>query len=146
MSSTRSSLDHRLFQIGVAIKGLDGLIELVGGLLLLIFGPRRINSTLGRLALEHPWLGAHVHSVSPNSVHLVMAYLFFQGVIKLWLAEALLRERKWVFPVALVLLGLLTVSLIVEFFIHHSVGAVVLFVLNLIIMVLIWREYSNLRK
>lgn len=137
------------------LKGVDGLLEVIGGTLLLVFGTARINHlirTLTQNDLDHPphtfvshLLSAHLHVIEPGSVHFAAFYLLFQGVIKIWLAEALLRERRWVFPVALVLMGLFDIYLLYRIVTHPSIGFAALFAINLIIMVLIWREYGTLR-
>lgn len=152
----RRGWDHRLFQIGVALKGFDGAVELIGGVLMFAYGPHGINRMLQKITqsdlVETPhnffshFLSQHLHLISTGSAHFAAFYLLFQGIIKLWLAEALLRERRWVFPVALVLMAAFEAYMAIHFAGHPGLGVAFLFTLNLIIIALIWREYSTLRN
>jgi uncharacterized membrane protein len=147
---------HRLFQLGMIFKGVDGLIELVGGIALLAFGPTRLNHWVMNATQyeldENPhqffahFLSHHAHGFSPSGVHFAAFYLLFQGAVKLWLAEALLRERARVFPIAMALMSLFELYMIYRFALHPGTGVATLFVLNLIIIMLIWREWQQLKK
>jgi uncharacterized membrane protein len=44
----RKTLLHRLFRIGIAFKGLDGLTELVGGFLFVFFSPDTMSDFVDR--------------------------------------------------------------------------------------------------
>src|SRR5262245_2638401 len=44
-----SGLLDRTFEISIMLKGLDGVLELVGGVLLLFVSPTSINQFIGRI-------------------------------------------------------------------------------------------------
>ncbi len=48
----RSSLLHRTFQTGIALKGIDGILETIGGLTLWFISPSRLNEIVRGL-LQH---------------------------------------------------------------------------------------------
>lgn len=139
----------------MVLKGIDGLVELALAVLLFVFGPHgiteaaiwittRFSSDTTRLWLsEH--LVRHAH-LAAGSVIFAASYLVVQGVVKLWLAEALLRERRKVFPIALGVMGLLIVAVIVREAEKPAIGLHILLLLNVVITFLIWREYTQLKQ
>ncbi|HTK78821.1 MAG TPA: DUF2127 domain-containing protein [Rhizomicrobium sp.] len=109
-----ASAFHFAYLAAVVIKGLDGAIETVAGLITTIAGPWPFYSlavwvTAPELSSHPENRAAHLirHGAS-NLAHapgrFVAVYLLAHGVIKLALAINLLRGRNWIFPVATVLL------------------------------------------
>ena len=151
----RDMLWHRLFQLGVVIKGIDGLLETGGGLLFLLVN----QNTLMRLVfwltrselLEDPddWLAAHLRAafrhLSSRDEAFAAAYLLGHGLVKLGLVVGLWRDKLWAFPAALVVLlgfvGFQTYRLAE----HMSIGLLCLTILDLLVIVLVWREYRRAR-
>lgn len=112
----RSSVLHLAFYAAIAIKGLDGLIETVAGLLIAAFGSGAVYRFA--LWLTAPELATHpanhvAHLVRHGAAKLatvhtgfIVTYLLIHGAIKLALAICLFIEQEWIFPVAsVVLLG-----------------------------------------
>ena len=76
----------------------------------------------------------------------VAMYLLGHGAIKLLMVVGLLREKRWVFPVAIVvLLGFIGFQ-IYRMCGHFSIGLVVFTVLDAVIAALVWNEYRVFRK
>ncbi len=152
--ATRAPWRHRLFQAAMVVKGLDGVLEVAGAVLLLTFGPGGVTGavrflTQNELAEDpHDWLAGllvrHTQDVAAGTVHFAAAYLFFHGLIKLWLVGGLLRERRWVFPVALVLMALFVVYQVVRLTHHPGGGLLFLTVLDVAIIGLVWWEWRAL--
>lgn len=111
----RARLLHRLFAVVVAVKGLDGVIDLVGGAALLLLPP-------GAIAAWADSLTRHELSEDPGDVlagllrqwgadfgpgvqHFVAAYLLLHGVAKLLLVVSLFMGKIWAYPVALAFLA-----------------------------------------
>lgn len=156
MANARSGLEHRLFQITVAIKGVDGALEILGGLLLLIFGAKGVNRTLAVVTEHEATLDqgnffvrtiiGHAHPLPASSVHLTIIYLLVNGVVKIWLVHGLLKELRWMFPVAMGILGLLVAYLVVHLTRHPSASLAFFAALDVITIALVWREYLRLPK
>ena len=106
----------RAFRIAIVLKGLDGVLELAGGIALLFVSPASINhlarwSTAHELAQDpNDLIARHLlHSTSQLSTSTTLygaIYLLLHGVAKVVLVVALLRERLWAYPW---LIGLLVV-------------------------------------
>jgi uncharacterized membrane protein len=147
---------HRLFLAGVALKGLDGLLEVAGGALLAVFGSRGLNTAV-RFLTQHElsedprdavagWLVHQTQAMGVDTVHFATLYLLVHGVVKIVLAGALLRERLGVFPVAMSFLGLFILYQGYRLTVLPSWGLAYLTVLDLVILVLVWREYEAVRR
>jgi len=142
---------HRLFQAAVVLKGVDGILELIGGVLLLSVSPAGLNRLVVALTqhelAEEPddWLVAALRHAadgfSMETKHFASAYLIGHGVLKVFLAVSLLRERLWAFPAALAVLALFVVYQSLRFVRTHSLLLLILTAVDIVVMVLIWREY-----
>jgi len=152
----RKTLLHWLFRIGIVFKGLDGLTELVGGFLFVFFSSDAMSdfvdrNTRGVLQWDPDNLLAHSlrHSfdqMSSGGKIFVAIYLLGHGAIKVLMVAGLLRDKRWVFPVALVvLLGFIGFQ-IYHLCGHYSIGLVVFTLLDAVIAALVWIEYRSLGK
>lgn len=153
----REKILHHLFQIGVLLKGVDGLFETIGGFVFVCVTSHEIRHVVFWLTqdtlLEDPddWIA---HSLRHAFVHfsdgrkiLVGAYLLGHGIIKLLLVVGLWRVKLWVFPVALAVLGGFVGYQVYHLTSHPSVGLSVLTLIDVIIAALVWHEFrSHLRR
>lgn len=144
---------HRLFQAAIVVKGIDGVLEFIGGLLLLLVNSNALHHLVVALTqhelAEEPndWLAIALHRLSESSSvetrHFASAYLIGHGVLKVFLAASLLRERLWAFPLALAVLTIFVAYQLHRFGHTHSIVLLGLTVLDLVVMTLIWREYRS---
>ena len=146
-----------IFRITLILKGLDGLLELVGGVLLLVLRPEQIQG-LARLFTreelnEDPqdFIATHLLAASNSlSAHGGLSlwgalYLLSHGLIKVVLVWAVLRDRLWAYPW---MVGFLLVFIAYQGYamiIHFTIGLLLLTVLDAIVCVLTVREYRRLR-
>lgn len=147
---------HRLFQLGVVLKGIDGVLEVLGAGLLFAIGPAGVSRTV-RFLTQHELaedphdvlaglLVRHTRDLSSGTVHFAAAYLLVHGLAKIWIVGGLIRERRWIFPVALVFLGVFVLYQAYRLLHHPSAGLAFLTVLDVAIMALVWREYEALER
>ena len=95
---TRGDLLDRAFVVGIVLKGLDGVLEVVGGLLLLAVSPATIDQLARALTQHelsedpHDFLATHVlhytGALTVSSVRFAAAYLLLHGVVKIVLVAA----------------------------------------------------------
>ncbi|HEU4989292.1 MAG TPA: DUF2127 domain-containing protein [Gemmatimonadaceae bacterium] len=145
----------RVFTAGVVLKGLDGALEVAGGLTFLFVDPRTLNAAIR-------FLTAHELSEDPGDVvanalrraaahlsaHLALLaalYLVGHGAAKLLVVSGLLRRRAWAFPTALVLIGGFVVYQSYRVALGHSLAIAALTALDLVVLWAVWREYRMLR-
>ncbi len=141
----------RVFTAGVILKGIDGLLEVAGGLLFLTLDPRTLNAAVRFLTANE--LSEDPADVVANALRRAAAhltgdiaafaaiYLVAHGVIKLVLVSGLLRRKTWAFPTALVVLGAFVVYQSYRIVLGHSLAMAVLTVADLVVIWAVWREY-----
>jgi uncharacterized membrane protein len=150
----RSLLD-RTFEIGITLKGLDGVIELAGALLV-AFVPAHVimrfvtHLTDKELAKDpNDFIAGHVLQYTNELVGhdkwFAVFFLLTHGLIKVVLVFGLLRNLAWAYPFAFVTLGAFTVYQFWLIATHPTVGIILLTLFDLFIIWLTWREYQKFK-
>ena len=145
---------HIAFEIGVILKGLNGLLELIGGLLLLVFPPSTIQRfvvglTHNELSKDpNDFIATHLRATAEHlsvSDQLFAAlFLLLHGVIKVLLVYALLRRKLWAYPVAIGVFAGFSVYQMYRYVIQPSGWLIALTVLDVIVILLTWAEWHRL--
>ena len=144
-----------LFRISVALKGLDGALEIIGGIVLLFVSPRSIDD-LVRWATEHELaqdphdlIARHLlHSASQLSASSTLygaIYLLVHGVAKVVLVVLVLRNKLWAYPW---MIGLLLAFIAYQSYrltYRFSIGLLALTLFDAFVAALTWREYRAKR-
>jgi uncharacterized membrane protein len=146
----------RLFRVGIVVKGINGVIETVTGLLFLTVGRTTLtwsvfNLTQHRLLqdpddrLAHSLRHAFSHFSAGNKLFATI-YLLLHGVLKIFLMVSLLREHLWAFPTGMAVLGGFMIYQGYHLATNFSWLLLSLAGLDCIILLLIWHEYRNLKR
>ncbi|MGW1677550.1 DUF2127 domain-containing protein [Saccharopolyspora sp. NPDC002376] len=152
----QKTLTDKLFLVAILAKGLDGAVQLIGGIVLIFARPE----TLTRLAhavvtrdLVGPPAGPLAGHFEQAIEHFanggrafVIFYLILHGVIKLGLVLALLRKVLPMYPVAAAALGLFVLFEILRAVQTRSIVLPLLAALDVAIIVLVIKEYRELRQ
>ena len=155
-NSPRERMLHRLFQIGIWVKGIDGLIETAGGIVLLVISLDAINRYVIALTeneiredsgdlIANALLHA-AHHMTPASKKIAGAYLVGNGIVKIFLAVGILRGKIWCYPVAVAVITLFILLQFVRLCFHFSWTMFLATVVDVIIALLIWREYRKIEE
>jgi len=145
-------IEHGLFLLSVWSKGIAGLVETFGGIVLFCIPQARLNAfviflTAPELA-EDPTdrvatlLQRVVHELATDTKPFVSGYLIIHGVIKVLLVAGLLGRRLWSYSVSLWFLAAFVVYQLYRFLFTHSLWLIALTIVDLIVAFLIWREYQ----
>lgn len=147
---------HQAFEIGVILKGLHALLELLGGMLLVFVSRNTIANLVASVTqeelIEDPkdlvaqYLFQSAQHLSVGSQTFAAWYLLSHGVIKLLLVIGLLKKKLWAYPASLVVLGLFILYQVYRFTFTHSVWLVLLSIFDLIVIWLVWHEYRLMRR
>jgi len=151
--AARERLLDLVFLVGVVVKGADGLVELVGGAILLFVTPHQILG-MTRAVFAHelaedpddPIANAVLHGVAhldAGGSAFLAAYLLVHGLVKLAVVVALLAGSRRVYPWALVVLIGFLIYQVYELITAPSVGVVILTLLDALIIWLTWREWRH---
>jgi len=150
------TLPDKVFAVGLGLKGLDGLGEVVGGLWLLLLGPLRLQAWIGALVAPElrqdpgDFVATHIlhwaAQFNQGSVLFAAIYLLSHGVTKLVVIVEILRGRLWAYP------GLIWLTAaFAAYQIYHmavagpSFAFVALTLFDLLIIALTVVEYRKLR-
>jgi len=145
---------HRFFEVGILFKGIDGGLELVGGLLLLLLSPAAINGIVfffisGELREDPTDLVANLILHSTRTViqsrTLASAFLLLHGVTKLLLVAALVSNRLWSYPAAIVMFTGFTTYQIYQLSHQPSLFLEIVTLLDIIVVLLIIAEYRHVK-
>jgi uncharacterized membrane protein len=100
----RARIVHVLFDIGVIAKGVDGVLETIGGVLLLFVSPTQIHSLVAMLTqhelsedpsdLVSNYLLNSTRDLSTGATVFAATYLLWHGIVKIGLVAALLLRRR----------------------------------------------------
>jgi uncharacterized membrane protein len=153
--SAKPDLLDKTFNVALILKGLDGLLELVGGILLLIISPDTIDRLAHSLTQHelsenpHDLLIHHLLRLTGNLHHTQTfgaVYLLTHGLVKIVIVIGLLRREHWSYYVAFVFLGGFVIYQIYRLTYAPSLGLVLLTVFDLFIIWLTWREFKRRRQ
>ena len=148
----RDALD-RIFEIGIILKGLDGILETIGGLLLLAVTPATINTLVSRVTQhelsEDPndFIANHLlryaHGLTGSAVTFAAVYLLLHGITKIVLVAALLRNQIWAYPWMLAFLLIFIGYQLYRLVLSPAFGLSALTIFDAFIAWLTWREWRK---
>ena len=146
----------RTFRVSVALKGLDGLLEVVGGIALLFVSPSSINRIVRALTAHElaqdptDFVARHLlHSASQLSRGATVygaVYLLAHGVAKVVLVGLVLRNKLWAYPWMIALLLVFIVYQVYQLTSRLSVWIILLTVFDAFVVWITWREYRSKRQ
>jgi uncharacterized membrane protein len=148
---------HTFFEISIIAKGFIALVQTIAGVAVFFisqsFWLRVIKAlTEDELAPDsHDFIreilvsGAHALSVGPR--FFIGFYLASHGLIKGLLILALLKKKLWAYPLAMAVFGLFIVYQMYQYVFHsHSVWLILLSVLDVLVILLTWHEYTYMKR
>jgi uncharacterized membrane protein len=146
---------ERAFAVGIILKGLDGALEVVGGLLLLVVSPGTIDQVSRALTQHelsedpHDFLATHLlhaaGSLTGSSLRFGAAYLLLHGVVKILLVTALLRDKIWAYPWMIAFLVVFILYQVYRMTFAFSIGLLGLTIFDGVVVWLTYREYGKQR-
>ena len=143
----------RTFRVILIFKGLDGVLELVGGVLLLLVSPQQIGA-MARVLTQHELsqdphdliANALVRSTSNLSASASLfgaVYLLLHGLVKVVLVWAVLQDRLWAYPWMIAFLLVFIIYQVYKILVSFSWGLALLTAFDIFIVWLTWREYRR---
>ncbi len=156
MDEKRRNLVHKGFEIGILLKFVDGILELIGGMALFWLSPQTLKGfvwaiTRHELSEDPTDLVANflIRSAQHFSVSARVfgaVYLLSHGIIKIALVLSLWRRKLWSYPAAIVFFILFIIYQMYRYAHHRSIWLVLLSILDALVVMLTWLEYENLKR
>lgn len=153
----KRTLTDRLYFIGISVKGVDGTLELILGVVLLVV-PSLPHTVLEAAADRAGAASAPFAQFVSNYLEnldgtlakwgtgLVILYLIAHGAIKVLLVICLLLRLHRVYPAALVVLTAFLGYEVYLFCVKPGVTLAIFTVLDAVITFLVFREYRELKR
>src|SRR5690349_16914706 len=110
-----TTLLDKTYELGILIKGIDGVLELIGGVAVLVTPPSVVDSLVNRVTQHelqidpNDFIASHIAQFGHEFAHgnhlFAALFLLSHGLVKVVLVVSLLRNYRWAYPFAVVTLG-----------------------------------------
>ena len=145
---------RQVFVVSLLLKGLNAVLELVGGTLLLFTGTVTsiVLFLIQRELIEDPTdfiansIQHYLPYLSEHSQLFASFYLLSHGIIKIFLVGGLLRNKLWAYPAAIGVFVLFIVYQLYRFTYTHSSFLILLTVFDFVVIWLTWHEYKVVKR
>lgn len=142
---------HDAFLVSLTIKAINGVVETLGGLAVLLIGHQRVLNVVQSIAhrelVEDPddhlatsmiqW-ATHFSSGAQEAV---AAYLLAHGILKLFVVYNVMRGRRWAYPTAVTVFSGFAIYQAVLWIEHPGWTLAALTVFDVLIVVLTLLEW-----
>lgn len=146
-------LVDRTFEISVLLKAFFGFFEILSGILFTISDRFILNNFIILMAqqeiTEDPndaiakFLIKSADNLANGSQVFAVVYLIFHGVVNIFLAAALLKNKIWAYPWAMALFSGFVIYQVYRYFHTYSLSLLFLMIFDIFIISVIWLEYKR---
>jgi uncharacterized membrane protein len=150
------TLLDRIFHTGITLKGIGGVLETIGGILLCFISPASMSQTVQWLFLQEfsrdpdGFLTTHVLKESSKLANMdptfASLYLLSHGITKVALVVCLWLNKLWAYPLTMLVFAGFCVYQIHRYTRTHSIMLVLLTIFDLFLIYLTWREYLEQKQ
>ncbi len=146
----------KVFEVSIILKALDGLLETIGGLVLLAVDPAKVTHWATKITQHelssdpHDFVATHIlrsaqHFATGGKIFAAV-YLLVHGLSKIILVIEILRERLWAYKGMIILLGLFIVYQVYRLLYEPAIWLVVLTIFDGFVIYLTIREEKRQRR
>lgn len=156
MDEKRRKLIHKGFEIGILLKFIDGIFELIGGITLAWVTRRTLKGfvwAITRHELSEDPKDLVANFLIKSAQHFSVStkvfgslYLLSHGIIKIALVLSLWRRKLWSYPAAIIFFILFIIYQMYRYEHHHSLWMVLLSIMDVAVIILTWMEYANIKR
>lgn len=150
------SVLHVSFEVGILLKGIHAVIEVLSGVAVLLIKPNQLNRwifaiTRTELAEDPNDFIANLlrhlgNSYNAQAQHFGVLYLISHGIINGAIVLLLWRRKLWAYPVMVAILCLFIAYQVIRFTATHSTFLVFVTIVDILFVFLTIAEYRRLRK
>ena len=153
MNTRTQTILTNIFRMGITLKGIDGVLETVGGLLLWFVNPFARNSIVRLVSRydlpqdRHDFFAIHMRHVSQALLHgnrqFASMYLLSHGATKVILVAALWMNAEWAYPLTIFFFSLFSAYQLYRCSHTHSFSLLLLTIFDLVLIYLTYQEWRN---
>lgn len=150
-NTTEEKYIHKVFDISIILKGIDGILEIIGGLLLILVKPETINYIVASLTqyelVEDPndaianFILHTVHLTAQSRIFGIL-YLLSHGIIKIFIVAGLLKNKLWAYPAGITIFSVFGVYQIYRYLHTNSLMLLILTITDAFVIFLTWHEFK----
>ncbi len=144
---------HELFEAGVLLKALNSLWETSAGIFLLssvhpilrnsfIFFSREQYLGGSRDDFLFRYITEHLNHLSVSTKNFVGLYLLFHGLLNMFLAYNLYKNRLWAYPFSMGVTSLFLIYQLYRLAHTHSIVLLCITIFDVAFIYLTWHEYN----
>jgi uncharacterized membrane protein len=155
MNSSGELLD-RTFHAGITLKGIGGLLETIGGVLLWFISPASMSHIVQFLFLQEfsrdpdGFFTGHVlHATSKLALAdptFASLYLLSHGITKTALVVCLWMNKLWAYPLTIAVFAAFCVYQVLRYTHTHSIMLILITIFDIFLIWLTWAEYRKQRR
>ena len=155
-TAKRPTFLDRTFTVTLILKGIDGVLELIGGFLLLFVSGHTLADWVRQLTQHELSEDPHdlvagtlmhwTHGLSNSASLFGAIYLLLHGAIKVVLVWAVLKDQLWAYPWMIAFLLAFIVYQSYRMLVHFTWGMLLLTVFDILIVALTVHEYGVQRE
>jgi len=152
--------EHKIFQAGLYVKGIYGILESIAGIITLLVSQRTMTRLVqfifGQELIEdpHDFFGSFFMNIASNlsvRMHVFIGlYILVHGLVNVGMVLSLVHKKRWAYPAVGILLGIFVIYQIYTIFHTYSLLMIILTITDIIILALLKFEYDwqkkNLKK
>jgi len=122
---------HELFEIGIVLKGINGIWETLSGILILFLNKATLSNWFSYISyhelLEDPgdkfinFFAGLLQNLSSSTQTFVAIYILFHGCLNIFLSIQLYRKKHWAYLVTIVSIILFLFYQVYRVYLYHSV-------------------------
>jgi uncharacterized membrane protein len=153
----KKTTTEKLFDVAITIKGIDGGIQIIAAIVLAVIPPSVITGlahsivTRDLLGDQEGTFARHLTKAAADFAGgdtrtFALIYLLLHGLIKVGLVLALLRKIMPAYPIATAILGGFVVYELYRAARTHSIALPIFAAIDIVIIILVLREYRQLRQ
>ena len=142
----------RLFRITITLKGIFAVIEILSGVAVHFINPSLLMGLVADLTQDeltddpNDLVATYLRNAAEQFLSVgtrwfIVLYLVSHGVIKLMVIIALLLDKLWAYPLAIVVFFGFIVYQVYRYTFEPGIGLIILTVIDLIVIWLTWQEY-----
>ena len=153
MASQKYKLIDKIFEIGILIKSFFGIFEVLAGIVLAVSGKLIMDNIIVAFTQQeviddpYDFFANYLVKVANNfstGTHIfAVVYLIFHGVVNLFLAIALLKDKMWAYPWAVAGFGVFIIYQFYRYFHTYSPMLLILTAFDIFIVLMIFLEYNR---
>ncbi len=147
----------RVFVLGIIAKGLNGLVEIIGGLVLLLVTRGQLTGWVAGLASgelaedPHDFIATRLlhwsahNTLTDSGLRFAGVYLLSHGAVKVVLVAAVLRRKLWAYPWMLAFLVAFIGYQLYRIWVDPTTGMIALTCFDTVLAWLTFREWRRHR-